>query len=330
MITSFLTKRTEFSGEIDMAEKAGMFKQIQVIVEQIRIWIDGEKDLFEADKALEVSFVKREKSESEIFIQNILEKITEVLKRKIVRNSSETFVPSRFIVYLSYEKEKGLRKDERDYFERLLGRLMLEIAKDEAGNSLLSATEIKVFIKIDGHLSKDEISVKPTDNDLNIKDSWRAEEVVIPKVVEKKVVEKTESRQSLQSFSRRETLEDTGTIEDTDFLFKPLYRLEIWEKGKKINEFPILKTKITIGRDDKDCNANIKLKSDNLKIGRVHAGIEIEENGNIWVTSLSEIGNPTYVAGKALSIKIDNSKAIWSKGDEIVIYDFTLRLRFSD
>ena len=136
-----------------MEEKVG-------VIEKIRRWIDVENNLHQANLVIETALQKIEKSENDIFFDKLLEKINEVLKKKIVRDSTETFVPSRFIVYLSFEKEKELRKDEREYFERQLGKLMLKIAKTEAKDSPLSTNEIKVFIKIDGTLAKAEIRVR--------------------------------------------------------------------------------------------------------------------------------------------------------------------------
>ena len=80
-----------------MEEKIG-------VIETIRRWIDGEVDLHQANLVIETALQKIEKSENDIFFDKLLEKINEVLEKKIIRNSTETFVPSRFIVYLITER----------------------------------------------------------------------------------------------------------------------------------------------------------------------------------------------------------------------------------
>ncbi len=83
--------------------------------------------------------------------------------------------------------------------------------------------------------------------------------------------------------------------------------------------------KNTIGRDDAEKVANLRLPTENRKISRTHAEILLEDNGEIWVTSLHK--NPTTVSGQAVR---NGEKAKLGADGEIQIYDFTLKLKFVD
>lgn len=120
-----------------------------------------------------------------------------------------------------------------------------------------------------------------------------------------------------------EAIKDFATIEDSNFRFNALYRLEIWQDGKRINEYPIIKREITIGRNTGNSKAHVRLNSDNQKTSRLHTAIRLKENGEVWVTSLGR--NPTVVSGHTL---MKGEQGLLEKDGEIQIYEFTLRLKF--
>ncbi|MCY7348362.1 MAG: FHA domain-containing protein, partial [Pyrinomonadaceae bacterium] len=69
--------------------------------------------------------------------------------------------------------------------------------------------------------------------------------------------------------------------------------------------------------------ANLRLPSENRKISRFHAEITLEENGEVWVKSLHK--NPTVVSGQVIR---SGGRAKLGADSEIMIYDFTLKLKF--
>ena len=116
------------------------------------------------------------------------------------------------------------------------------------------------------------------------------------------------------------TIDDAGTIDDFDTFVGILFRVEIWQTGKKLNEFPITLRKNTIGRDDAEKIANLRLPTENRKISRVHAEMVLDEKGEIWVPALHK--NPTIVSGKSIR---KGEKAKLNADGEIQIYDFTTK-----
>lgn len=293
--------------------------------DKLRKWIDAD-DLEEADKVL---IQKSENYESEKFLRKLLQKVDELLKLEIIRlPNGKTYVPSHFIVYLNEEDDKNLRQDKRIFFEQALSELILEKAKERAGNAQLNTKLIKVNLKVNATLGDGEIEVKATsDSSLELSGTLPVEVIMHPITV-------SEGKRPKEEFHKKETIKDVGTIrdvgtiEDTDLNFCPLYRLEIIRDGKLLDVYPIIKPEITIGRDEDDGGANIRLKSDNRKISRLHAAIQHKENGEVWVTALAQNGNPTIVSGKAISQKSNEKMARLEKNNEIQIYEFTLQLKF--
>lgn len=286
--------------------------------DKLRRWIDGD-DLNET-----AILEKSEDYESEKFLRKLLQKVDEVLKLEIVRlPTGKAYVPNRFYVYLNENDDKNLRKDKRSFFEQALSELILEKAKERAGQSQLSVKSIKVNLKVNGTLGKDEIEVKATsDSPDELRGTLSLDNnVTLTPISEKKVPQ--ENSQKMKPIKEIGTIPDTETIEDTDFDFRPLYKLEVFRDGKLLDSFPIIKTEITIGRDEDDGAANIRLKSDNRKISRLHAGIQQKDNGEIWITAINK--NPTFVSGKPI---VAGEKARLEKNGEIQIYEFTLQLKF--
>lgn len=275
-------------------------------LEKIRLWLDGEQELDVTDGVVEAH---SNKSASEIFLQKLLILVEDLLKQEIVRipNTNKAYVPEKFIVFLSDEKDKDLRDDKRKFFEQSLGALILEKAKGMSGGLELSSKNIVVTILANGILEDDELEVKVTsDNEAT----------------------KSKTIQFLKSSEKpknNNTVDDGGTVDDFDTFMGILFRVEIWQSGKKLNEIPVIQKEITVGRDDADKIANIRLVSEDRKISRTHAGINLEENNEIWVTALHK--NPTIVSGNAVRI---GEKARLGADREIKIYDFILKIKFAE
>lgn len=265
--------------------------------EKIRQWLDDDTEIEISEKIREA---RANRSESEVFMQKLLLAVEEELKNEIVRvpNTNKTYVPEKFVVYLSDDIDRNLRKDKREFFENGLSVMIFERATELAGNLELTTDKINVKIAVNPAL-ENEIEVRAdTANTLKtVKD-------FIPPVDE------------------YATVKDDGTIEDFEALVDILYWVEIWQAGKKLNAFPIIQRKNTIGREDGENAANLRLPTSNRKISRRHAEISLDENDEIWVTALHK--NPTHVAGQALR---NGEKAKLGDDGEIQIYDFTLKLK---
>lgn len=297
-------------------------------LEKLRNWIDGEEKDEIADKIIKAHETK---SESELFLQKLLNSIETLLKNEIIRisNTNKAYVPEKFLVFISSEADKTLRADKRKFFEQSLSALILERAKEMAGSLELTSKKIAVEILVNAVLEEDEIEVKVSSDNESIKS--KTIEFVQRKEIFKsdKTLDLTnkddktfyESKKNNKIADDFGTIDDIGTIDDFDNFMGILFRVEIWQAGKKLNEIPIVQRKVTIGRDDADKIANLRLPTENRKISRTHAEINLWENGEIWVTALHK--NPTIVSGKAIR---KGEKAKLEKDSEIQIYDFTLKL----
>lgn len=232
----------------------------------------------------------------------------ELLKKEIIRipNTNKAYVPEKFLVFLSAEADKDLRDDKRKFFEQSLSALILERAKEMSGSLELTSKKITVEILINGTLEDDEIDVKVSS------DNERTKSKTIEFV------------QSSAKSKNNETIDDTGTVDDYDTFVGILFRVEIWQTGKKLNEFPIILRKNTIGRDDAEKIANLRLPTENRKISREHAEINLAENNEVWVTALHK--NPTIVSGQAIR---SGEKARLGADGEIQIYDFVLKIKYA-
>jgi len=275
-------------------------------LEKLRIWIDGEQPDYIAENVIKAH---QNKSASEVFLQTLLKSVEELLKKEIIRipNTNKAFVPEKFLVFLSAEADKDLRDDKRKFFEQSLSALILERAKEMSGSLELTSKKIAVEILVNGTLEEDAIEVKVSSDN-----------------------EKTKSKtiefvQSSEKSKAHTTIDDAGTIDDYDTFVGILFRVEIWQTGKKLNEFPLILRKNTIGRDDAEKIANLRLPTENRKISREHAEINLEENGEIWVTALHK--NPTIVSGQPIR---NGEKAKLGADGEIQIYDFTLKFKFAE
>lgn len=275
-------------------------------LEKLRLWIDGETSSDISENVLKAG---ENKSSSEIFLQKLLNSIEILLKQEIIRipNTNKAYIPEKFLVFLSAETDKTLRDDKRRFLEQNLGVLILERAKEMSGSLELTSKKLRVEILVNAVLEDDETEVKVSSDN----------EVTKSKTIE--------LAQNSEKFKNQKTIDDTGTVDDFDTWMGILFRVEIWQTGKKLNEIPVIQRKITVGRDDSDKIANIRLPTENRKISREHAEINLDENGEVCITSLHN--NPTIISGRPIR---NGEKAKLGEDNEIQIYDFTLKIKFAE
>jgi Protein of unknown function (DUF3662) len=277
-----------------------LWKNAKEKLEPVREFIDGD------DKPV-IEPIVRNITDSEQRFNQLLENIKKkAIDRKIIRIAGEMYLPSVYKIYLSSEDFSSLLDSEKKFVEKKLKELILAKAKDLAGESKLTTEKIEVKIYEDGTLSTNEIEVRNSDN--------------IDDTVELGNLAYSQSDKTIETL--------TGTI-DVDIVdFEPLYYLEVWENEKKIEEFPILKNQITIGRDTKDKVANIRLKTEDKQISSLHTAVKFKSKSDVTVESLHK--NITKV-GKVV---ISNGKPDFpdeiklKKDDEIQIFGFKIKLRF--
>lgn len=281
-------------------------------------WIDRLRDIIFDENEPDLGFIIAEnaknadgRSKSERYLLELAQAIELVLSEEITRipNTQKTYIPAKFKVFISEEQNKTFPKEKRAVFEEGLSAIMMEKAQEIAGQLQLTAKSIKIELSGDANLSGDEIEVRAVSE--------------ASQTVEK--IFAVAQQQSPPENRRRETINEGDTIDDDAFDFKPLYRLEVWRENKKIDDFPILKNKITVGREDDEKEANILLPTENLKISRFHAEINLNESNEIWVTA-KHAKNPVVVAGQELR---NGEQARLGADGEIRIYDFTLKIKFA-
>lgn len=314
------------------------------MLKKIKDWIDGE-DIEELIKPVTVK-----PTESEERLNRLLGSIkSQALDKKIIRVGDEMYLPGAYKIYLNSDDYNHLLKSEKSFLEKKLEEIILEKARDLAQDSRLTTDKIEVKIYEDGTLMVNEVYVRNSDdledtvdlgtfsfNQLNKTfELAKTVKIDIPPISE---LEKTYDPTMLDD-SQTIDLDDSyfgnqgelssGTIDADDVIdFEPLYYLEIWQHETIINEIPILKKHITIGRDTKEQAANIRLETNNKQISRLHTAIKYVSKSEIIVESLHK--NITKV-GKVI---ISNGKPNFSsqtklkEGDKIQIFDFQIILRF--
>lgn len=313
------------------------------MIKKIREWIDGDEN----EEIIKV--VYEQPTESEERINRLLENIKKkALDKKIIRIGGEMYLPSVYSIFLSAEDFRNLLDSERKFIEKKLKEIILEKAKDLAGDNKLTTEKVEVKIYQDATLSNNEVEVKNSDNledtlDLghfkynHLNKTFDPDKTIkfetvdlypLPKTVEinpqENPVTDIDGTIDMPSIGN-----STGTIDADDVIdFEPLYYLEVWKDEKKIEEFPILKNQVTIGRDTKEKSANIKLKTDDKQVSRLHAAIKFKSKFDITVESLhkniSKVGKIVISKGKPdfpIETKLEN-------GDEIQIFDFKIKFRF--
>lgn len=313
------------------------------MIKKIRDWIDGDEN----EEIIKV--VSVQPTESEERLKRLLENIKEkALDKKIIRIGGEMYLPSVYSIFLSAEDYRNLLDSERKFLEKKLKEIILEKAKDLAGDNKLTTEKVEVKIYPDATLSNNEIEVKNSDNledtlDLGhftfnqLNKTFELDNTVKMKTIDLHPLPETVEIKPKESYEIEDdgtidmpSIENpTGTIDADDVIdFEPLYYLEVWKDEKKVEEFPILKSQVTIGRDTKEKSANIKLKTDDKQVSRLHAAIKYKSNSDITVESLHK--NITKV-GKVI---ISNGKPDFpietklEAGDEIQIFEFRIKFRF--
>lgn len=274
---------------------------IEGVWEKVRNWIDQNQD----EKILENSLKKTGSTPAEKQLTQLLLNIkAKALNVKTMHIEDEYYLPPVYKVYLSSFDYNNLLQSEREFTERKLEEIILFDAKKAAEGAKLTTETLKVKIFENHLLENGEVDVVTSDN-----------------------LESPVEARSFQNPDRTIEVEESGTFEVDDVDFEPLYWLEVWEDGKKIEEFPILKKHITIGRSTKDNAANVRLNTGNKAISSLHAAVKYISKDDITVEAIhkniTKVGNTIISNGKS---DLPRESKL-GEGDEIQIFNYRLKIR---
>jgi hypothetical protein len=275
---------------------------IEGIWEKVRNWLDQNQDeeLLEKSVKTTVTTTSSERQVTQLLI-NIKNK---ALNIKTMHIEGEYYLPPVYKVYLSSFDYNNLLQSEREFIERKLEEIILAEAKKTAEGAKLTTERLRVKIFENRKLETGEVDVFTSDS-LEAADA-----------------------EAFQNDDRTVETEESGTLDVEDVDFEPLYWLEVWEDERKIDEFPILKKHITIGRATRDNSANVRLNTENKAISSLHAAIKYVSENDITVEAIHK--NITKVGHTVISNgKPDLPREIkLGEGDEIQIFNYRLRIRF--
>jgi hypothetical protein len=276
---------------------------IERIWEKFRNWLDENQD----EAILENSVRTSASTSAERQLTQLLINIkSKALNIKTMNIEGEYYLPPAYKVLVSSFDYNNLLQSEREFIERKLEEIILIDAKKNAEGAKLTTEKLRVKILEKPALEKGEVDVLTSDS-----------------------LDAAAARG--EPFEDEETtveLEESGTIDVEDVDFEPLYWLEVWEDERKIDEFPILKKHITIGRATKDNAANVRLETGNKAISSLHAAVKYISNSDITVEAMhkniTKVGHTIISNGKP---DLPRESKL-SEGDEIQIFNYRLKIRF--
>jgi hypothetical protein len=282
---------------------------IEGIWEKVRNWLDQNQNEEILEKFVRTTASTLAERQLTQLLINIKSKALNV---KTMHIEGEFYLPPAYKVYISSSDYDNLLQSEREFIERKLEEIILLDAKKNADGAKLTTEKLEVKIFEKASLENGEVDVVTSDSlrDAAAPESLRKDE------------------QTAEHDEQTVELEESGTIDVEDVDFEPLYWLEVWEDEMKIDEFPILKKHVTIGRATKDNSANVRLETDNKAVSSLHAAIKYVSAGDITVEAMHK--NITKV-GKTI---ISNGKpdlpreAKLETGDQIQIFNYKLKIRF--
>jgi len=276
---------------------------IERIWEKVRNWIDQNQneDILENSVITTPRTTAAEKQVTQLLI-NIKNKALNV---KTMHIEGEFYLPPVYKVYLSSFDYNNLLQSEREFIERKLREIILSDAKKTAEGAKLTTENLAVKILENSALENGEVDVFTSDN--------------LENAVDVKLHQNPDTTIEI---------EESGTHDVDDVDFEPLYWLEVWKDERKIDEFPILKKHITIGRATSDNAANVRLDTGNKAISSLHAAIKYVSEDDITVEAIhkniTKVGTTIISNGKP---DLPRESKL-EKEDEIQIFNYKLKIRF--
>jgi hypothetical protein len=257
----------------------------QRFFERLRNWLD---DSTENDPLHEVVDFSQPTKKSEEFMNNILRSLDAILQDEMfVPPRGLAQVPTKFIVFLNPADDSLWQNKKRLALEKNLSELILERALELAGTNSLSATEIKVNVKLDKNLIPPMFEIAAfwdEENTKGVKLSYSE-----PKTTSKKIPE------------------------------TPLFKLTVSKGGQVLEELPIYKRFVLIGRE-KD-SSDIEVLLDEPQISKLQAGLVFFDNHYFAITNYGV--NSIVVGRKTVQ---PNETLLFLPTDQIQISSFSLKI----
>jgi len=279
---------------------------------KLRHWIDGE----DSGKGLEEIYDSKPRSnEIEEFLAKIARTIANLMKmKKFVIATGKVYLPDRYLVFLSPQKDKEIQGRMREMFIEGLQYLSEESASELVGKTSINKIPIKVELRVDGTMadSSTDYRVQIVDSKTGRSEIFESEsnteddETIIQLEDDKTVVEPSELT----------VIDNEKTVVETN----PFYYLEVSPDDAFSKPIPVTKQVIKIGRPSKTSKLDIELPND--KISRHHATLSIDGTGNIWLTHYGQ--NPTKINGIDCNFE---EKRLVKPNQKIQIENFILYIR---
>src|ERR1700694_5647844 len=287
------------------------------LIESIRRWIDGETTddiLEEADEHAKPRRVWEE------FLVKIAREVEACMQREMFTPpGGPTYIPRKYIVYLSNDDDKEWQGDKRRGLEQGLFHVLSERARELAGSVQLQTKSFAIELRVDGTLNKGEFRVQPV---------WDETEAGHTMVSVRPATAASPGAPSTATPPEGGTEGDdtgTGNLESEVTVVRPrvveLYSIELWREGVRQSVVPITKAEITIGRGSRSVSVDLPLKGD-PEISRVHATLTFDDQGRYWVTPKGR--NPTLVSGRELP---RDQRSVVQPDEKISICSYTLRIQ---
>ena len=277
---------------------------IEGLWEKVRNWLDQTQNEHILENSVKTSQTTLAERQLTQLLVNIKDK---ALKLKTMHIEGEFYLPPVYKVYISSSDYDNLLESERQFIERKLEQIIMIDAKKQAEGAKLTTDRLEVKIFENPALEKGEVDVMTSDS-LEGDAEWAVE----PGQNDDQTVE----------------FDESGTLDVEDVDFEPLYWLEVWEDEKKVDEFPILKKHITIGRATKDNAANVRLNTDNKAISSLHAAVKYVSKDDMTVEAMhkniTKVGNAVISNGKP---DLPRESKL-HEGDQIQIFNYRLKVRF--
>lgn len=247
-------------------------------LENLRKWVDGE-DAFD-DPGQPSSRSKRED-----FIVAVAREIDRVLRQEMFTPpGGPTYIPRRYIVFLSPDVDAEWQGEKREGLERGLHYAISERIKQLVGANKFQTDTITIELRMDAALEKERFRVQAIwDND---------ETIVRPRDDEEETIVKARD---------------------------PLFWITVARPGQEPQKKSFYKGEITIGRGSRQIQVDLELKGDR-EVSRRHATLTRRDDGLFTITchGLNPIGLPD---GRELH---SGESAELRPGDRISICSFEL------
>ncbi|MDQ3798054.1 MAG: FHA domain-containing protein [Acidobacteriota bacterium] len=257
----------------------------QGFFERLRNWLD---DTAESDPLNGVIDLSQPSKKSEEFMNNILRGLDAILQDEMfVPPKGLAQVPSKFIVFLNPADDYHWQNKKRLALEKNLSDLILERALELAGANSLSATKITVNVKLDKNLIPPMFEIAAFWDEENTKGIKTSH--LEPKPAAKKVSE------------------------------NPLFQLMISKNGNQVEEIPIYKRFVLIGRE-KD-SSEVEVFLDDPQISKLQASLVFSDNHCFTVTNYGV--NSITVGPKTVQ---PNETLLFLPTDQIQISSFSLKI----